>query len=250
MHGNAPVHLPAMSISKFRKLRFNSHLVAGFILFAAGNAWGKSDLSQAEFEKRAHKVLNSVDWAAEGGGAPTPDVDLRALYDMILHSRAKRVLEVGTAAGKSAIWMAMAVRQTGGKIITIEINKGRHEKALANFKKAGVSEYIDARLADAHALVKELPGPFDMVFVDADKEWSKNYFEALAPKVVEVGCIITHDTGAYFLARAPGAAGMTKEFLQYLKTRSDFETVNYDLPGGKGMTVSYKKYTAPGQIRP
>jgi caffeoyl-CoA O-methyltransferase len=52
----------------------------------------------------------------------------------------------------------------------------RYERALENFRKAGVSRYIDARLADAHEFVKALPGPFDFVFSDADKEWYSQYF--------------------------------------------------------------------------
>ena len=65
-----------------------------------------------------------------------------------------------------------------GKLITIEINEGRHKEALANFKEAGLSEYIDARLADAHELVEKLKGPLDFVFSDADKDWYQNYFIA------------------------------------------------------------------------
>ena len=59
---------------------------------------------------------------------------------------------------------------------------------MANFKAAGLSNYIDARLADAHDLVKELQGPFDFIFCDADKEWYKNYFIALYPKLEKGGC--------------------------------------------------------------
>ncbi len=52
----------------------------------------------------------------------------------------------------------------------MEIDEGRYRQALANFKEAGLSECIDARLGDAHQLVKDLPGPFDFVFIDAEKE--------------------------------------------------------------------------------
>jgi predicted O-methyltransferase YrrM len=89
--------------------------------------------------------------------------------------------------------IAWALNKTGGKLITNEIHEGRHKKALANFKEAGLSEYIDARLADAHELVNKLEGPFDFVFSDADKEWYKNYFIALEPKLEVGGCFTAHN---------------------------------------------------------
>ena len=64
---------------------------------------------------------------------------------------------------------------------------------MANFKKAGLSDYIDARLADAHKLVKKLKGPFDFVFCDADKYWYKNYFIDVFPKLEIGGCYTAHN---------------------------------------------------------
>ena len=82
-----------------------------------------------------------------------PVSDGRILYDLVLDGKHKQALEIGTSTGHSAIWIAWALSKTGGKLITIEIDKKRYVEAMANFKKAGVSEYIDARLGDAHELV-------------------------------------------------------------------------------------------------
>jgi caffeoyl-CoA O-methyltransferase len=68
-------------------------------------------------------------------------------------------------------------------LTTVEINRQRHQTALANFKEAGLASYIDARRGDAHEIVPALPGPFDFVFSDADKDWYKNYFVAVWPKL-------------------------------------------------------------------
>src|SRR4030065_1168476 len=84
-----------------------------------------------------------------------PYRDGELLYDLIIKNNYKSALEIGTSTGHSAIWIAWALSKTGGKLITIEIDKERHSQALANFEKAGISEYIDARLADAHQLVTE-----------------------------------------------------------------------------------------------
>ena len=105
--------------------------------------------------------------------------DGKALHELVLKNGFKRVLEVGTSTGHSAIWLAWAVAKTGGRVTTLEIHEGRHREALANFKLAGVDAYIDARLGNAHELVKTLPGPWDLVFQDADKSWYLNYWNDL-----------------------------------------------------------------------
>jgi caffeoyl-CoA O-methyltransferase len=161
-----------------------------------------------------------------------PYADGKVLYDLVLNHGYKKALEIGTSTGLSAIWIAWALSKTGGKLITIEIDEDRYKRALSNFKEAGISEYIDARLADAHELVEKLEGPFDFVFVDADKDWSKNYFTALAPKLEVGGCFTAHN------ARNTGMKGI-KEFLDYVKDLPDFKTT-IDTTSRSGISISYK----------
>ena len=75
-----------------------------------------------------------------------PANDGRILYDLVVKGRYKRALEIGTSTGHSGIWIAWALSKTGGKLITVEIDEGRHREAVANFAAAGLSDYIDARL--------------------------------------------------------------------------------------------------------
>ena len=161
-----------------------------------------------------------------------PYSDGKVLYNLVVKNGYKKALEIGTSTGHSAIWIAWALSKTGGKLITIEIDEDRYKRALANFKEAGLSKYIDARLADAHELVEELKGPFDFVFVDADKSWSKNYFTALAPKLEIGGCFTAHN------ARNTGMEGI-KEFLDYVKGLSNFKTT-IDTTSRSGISISYK----------
>ena len=165
-----------------------------------------------------------VDWNV-------PEVDGKVLYDLIIKNNYKRAVEIGTSTGHSAIWIAWALSKTGGKLITIEIDKSRYEKALANFEKAGLSDYIDARLADAHQLVEELNGPFDFVFSDADKDWYKNYFTALAPKLEIGGCFTAHNVASNW--------GGIKEFLDYVQSQPNFDTT-IDRSSSSGISISYK----------
>ena len=161
-----------------------------------------------------------------------PHSDGKILYDLVLKNNYKKAVEVGTSTGHSAIWIAWALSKTGGKLITIEIDEDRYNRALANFKEAGLSGYIDARLADAHELVEKLHGPFEFVFVDADKDWSKNYFTALAPKLEVGGCFTAHN------ARNMGMKGI-KEFLDYVKGLPNFKTT-IDTTSRSGISISYK----------
>ena len=165
-----------------------------------------------------------------------PSRDGQFLYDLIIRNRYTRALEIGTSTGHSAIWIAWALSKTGGKLITIEIDEERHKEALENFKKAGVSKFIDARLADAHDLVKELKGPFDFVFSDADKDWNKQYFIDIAPKMTVGGCYTTHNVSL----RQREFGGVTREYLDFLKSQSNFETT-VDDRHSSGIAVSYKR---------
>ena len=161
-----------------------------------------------------------------------PYADGKILYDVVLNHGYKKALEIGTSTGLSAIWIAWALSKTGGKLITIEIDEDRYNQALVNFKEAGLSEFIDARLADAHELVENLQGPFDFIFSDADKEWYKNYFTALAPKIKVGGCFTAHN------ARNTWMKGI-KEFLDYVKGLPNFKTT-IDTTSRSGISISYK----------
>jgi caffeoyl-CoA O-methyltransferase len=161
-----------------------------------------------------------------------PYSDGKILYDLVLKNKYKKAVEIGTSTGLSAIWIGWALSKTGGKLITIEIDEGRYKKALANFREAGLSEYIDARLADAHELVEELKGPFDFVFSDADKDWYKNYFIALAPKLEVGGCFTAHN------ASNTGSEGI-REFIDYVKGLANFKTT-IDTTSRAGISISYK----------
>lgn len=166
-----------------------------------------------------------------------PESDGQLLYDLVVNNGYENALEIGTSTGHSAIWIAWALSKTGGKLITIEIDEDRYREALANFEEAGLSDYIDARLADAHELVKELKGPFDFVFCDADKYWYKQYFIDVYPKLEVGGCFAAHNVSDRRWGRRRG--GGTGEFYDYVKSLPGMETTVDNR--GAGMAISYKK---------
>ena len=161
-----------------------------------------------------------------------PWQDGQLLHDLVVKNRHTRALEIGTSTGHSSIWIAWALSKTGGRLTTIEIDPERHAEALRNFEEAGVAGLVDARLADAHELVKELPGPFDFVFSDADKDWYTQYFKDLEPKLVVGGCFTAHNV------RRRGWGG-TGAFLEYVEKSPSYETTVDDR--GAGVSISCKR---------
>ncbi|MCG2588950.1 O-methyltransferase [Rhodohalobacter sulfatireducens] len=160
-----------------------------------------------------------------------PAIDGQILHDIIVENGYTRALEIGTSTGHSAIWIAWALSKTGGKLITIEIDEDRYNEALENFEEAGLSEFIDAKLANAHTLVPELEGPFDFVFSDADKDWYTNYFKAVDPNLVVGGCFTAHNIGR--------GRGGTTEFYEHISSLSNYETTLNST--GNGVSISYKR---------
>jgi caffeoyl-CoA O-methyltransferase len=216
-----------------RKLNIGFFLIA-FILLASiliNAAFPEETGKSMNLDQKVRRFLEDhrrqwVDWNV-------PEADGKVLYNLIIKNNYKKAVEIGTSTGHSAIWIAWALSKTGGKLITIEIHEGRYKEALANFKEAGLSEYIDARLADAHELVKELEGPFDFVFSDADKEWYKNYFIALDPKLEVGGCFTAHNVSANHWEGI-------REFLEHVQSLSNFETT-INRSSSAGISISCKK---------
>jgi predicted O-methyltransferase YrrM len=192
---------------------------------------GCGQTPDSEIDSKVQEFLNS----SRRNYMNVPYADGKLLHDIILENNYKSALEIGTSTGVSGIWIAWALSKTGGKLITIEIDPARHRMALENFERVGLSDYIDARLADAHDLVPALEGPFDFVFSDADKYWYRNYFIAVDPKLVVNGCYATHNVSD----RGGRRGGMNSGYLDFLRSLPNYETNVSNQ--GSGMSVSFKK---------
>lgn len=153
---------------------------------------------------------------------------LRLLTEM---AGAKRVVEIGTSTGESAVWFALALRSTGGHLFTHEIDPGRAEIAKENFKKAGVEDLITIILGDAHETVKRYKEPIDILFLDADKDGYIDYLDKLVPLIRPGGLIIAHNMNPR-MADAPYMDAITKN--------PKLETL-FLLREGTGIGVTLKK---------
>jgi caffeoyl-CoA O-methyltransferase len=218
--------------------RFHMGLVAILLqIVIAGTHQVKAQLevTTATLDARVKAFLDRArhEWREQN----VPFEDGQILHDLVVQNGFKNVLEIGTSTGHSTIWLAWAASKTGGRVITIDIDSNRHKKALENFRKAGVDQYIDARLADAHELVKALSGPFDFVFSDADKEWYLQYFKDLDPKIRVNGCFVAHNV---LRSWAP----QVEEFLAYVKARPNYRT-RIEKGSGEGISISCKTAEYP-----
>ncbi len=191
-------------------------------------------MNAEDMDSRVKEFLEAHNWG--WGDANVPAVDGQTLHDIILENKYTRALEIGTSTGHSGIWIAWALSKTGGKLITIEIDENRHREAMENFEAAGLSAYIDARLGDAHTIVPALEGPFDFVFSDADKDWYKNYLDAVLPKLEVGGCYTTHNVS---MGRGRRGRGGSSGYMEYLLSIPNLETT-VDNRGG-GLSISFKR---------
>jgi predicted O-methyltransferase YrrM len=194
---------------------------------------------QSELDARVQRFLDEHRRSWRDMNVPMSDG--QALYDIIVEKGYTKALEIGTSTGHSAIWIAWALSKTGGKLITIEIDGDRYREAQRNFEAAGLSEYVDARLADAHELVPALPGPFDFVFLDADKDWYSQYFRDTLPKLEVGGCFTAHNVSEPSPSgrrRSRGMRGLS-EFVELLMNTPNLDT--RFLTSGGGLSVSYKR---------
>ncbi len=151
------------------------------------------------------------------------------LRQLVRDLNAKRVLEIGTSTGYSAIWIALALRETGGRLITIDPDKRRHDIALAHFQATGLGDLIDARLADALEEIPNVDGPLDLAFLDAVKSDYLKYYELALPKVRPGGILIAHNVKSH---RAEMA-----DFLERIQSDPAVET-RIVTPGKQGFSVS------------
>lgn len=184
-------------------------------------------------EKRIIKVMDDMqDNQSRGMGNVLPE-DGRLMRMLTESLQAKHVVELGTANGYSAMWFCLALRETGGKLVTHEIDPERIAIAKDNFQRAGVGHLVTLIEGDAHANIKNLKGPVDIVLLDAEKGGFCDYLEKLLPLVRKGGLIIAHDSS--------GEAHLMDDYFKAITKNRDLETVFVDASRW-GMCITRKMH--------
>ena len=188
----------------------------------------KPPLARNDAEKKILAVLDELDPRGGRGMMNVPVEDGRFLRLLAETIGAKQIVEIGTSNGYSGLWQCLALKVTGGRLTTFEIDADRAALARQNFKKAGVDDIVTLVEGDAHEKVAQVQGPVDLCFIDADKEGYTDYLTKLLPKVRPGGLIVAHNI-------TPGMAD--PKFLAAITTNPDLETVFYQQGGGVSVTL-------------
>jgi predicted O-methyltransferase YrrM len=189
-------------------------------------------LPSVEQEKRILNVLEQMLVGPHSDILSVPPEDGRVLRLLAEAAGAKHIVEIGTSNGYAAIWFCLALRTTGGKLTTFEIDAERAALALENFKRAGVEELVTLIEGDAHKQVTGLDEPIDIVFIDADKGGYLDYLNKLLPLVRPGGLILAHDT--------TDVASRMRDYLDAVTNDPALETI-FLHKRGPGIGVTLKK---------
>lgn len=186
------------------------------LLLAELEQWGQeNDTTQTD---RSEKMLNL-------------EPDTAKLLSLLVQSGARQqLLEVGTSNGYSSIWLAWAAKQTGGHLVSIEQDATKHKMARANLERAGLTEQVTLLQGDAGQLIEGLKGPFDFVFLDADRTLYTDYLPLLLPRLKSGALLLADNVLSHPQEISP--------YLEALASRSNFQ--HLVLGVGKGLSVALK----------
>jgi caffeoyl-CoA O-methyltransferase len=193
-----------------------------------------SDLSKPTLPKDdgEKRILAAIEQARQGERyANVSTADGRLLRQLAESIGAKRIVELGTSTGESGLWFSMALRKTGGKLYTHDIDPGRISVARENFKKGGVEELIVITEGDAHKTAIKNTDPIDLLFIDAEKEGYDAYLKELLPYVRPGGLIVAHNM------RRPAP---NPRYVEAITTNADLDT-SFVLMDGAGIGITLKK---------
>jgi predicted O-methyltransferase YrrM len=177
-------------------------------------------LTPAEANSRRDEMLLPVGRAAG-----------RLLNLLIKEGAAKNILEVGSSYGYSTHWLADGASATGGKVVSLELQKPKTEYAQARLARAGLAKFVEFRIGDALASLRALPGPFDFVLIDLWKDLYVPVFELLHPKLAQ-GAIIVADN----MLQPESARIHARAYRERVRAAADMTSVLLDV--GNGLEIS------------
>jgi caffeoyl-CoA O-methyltransferase len=186
---------------------------------------GQPPVPVDEREKKILSVLEDMRLNQSGGMMNVPLQDGRILRLLTEATSAKHVVEIGTSNGYSGIWFCLALKTTGGKLTTHDIDEGRASLARENFRRAGVDDIVTLVMGDAHETVTRIKEPIDILFLDADKSGYTDYLKKLLPLVRPGGLILSHNINS-----------TGQDFINAITKNPNLETIQ-----AQGVTVTLKK---------
>ena len=153
----------------------------------------------------------------------------RLLWILVCATRATRILEVGTSNAFSTIWLADAARTTGGRVTTLEVNPDKIALARANLASAGLADVVDILEGPAAETLATLTGPFDLVFLDADRPSYLTYLELVVPRLRTSGMLVADNVTSH--------ASELTDYLSRVKSHPELFTVTVPIGNGEEIAV-------------
>jgi predicted O-methyltransferase YrrM len=149
---------------------------------------------------------------------------------LVRASGATRAIEIGTSNAYSTIWLAWSLGPAGGRIVSIDRNPDKHALARENLRRADLLDRVELRTGDATEIVRDLTGPFDLVFLDADRRNFPEQMQILLPKLAPKVLVI-----------ADNVLSHPEEIADYLKLISGLVEFEHTIvPVGKGLSIAYR----------
>jgi predicted O-methyltransferase YrrM len=170
--------------------------------------------------------------ARDTGQLAVSEEDGRFLRVLVTTSKTKRAIEIGGASGYSAIWIGMALRETGGTLVTMEYDPARAKELAANIKRAGLSDVVTVVSGDAFAHLPTMSGSFDFVFLDAWKKDYKRFLDLMLPRLNKGGLFVAHNV--------VNKRNEMEDFLDAIWKSPTLWTTIVS-PSSEGMSVSVKR---------
>jgi predicted O-methyltransferase YrrM len=166
-----------------------------------------------------------------------PREEGKFLYLLAKVMKAKRILEIGTSFGYSTIWLAMAVKEEKGKVITVDILPEKITRAKENLKKTELDDSVEFILGDAKEVIRKLESPVDIVFLDADKRDYIDFIE-LSLEKMRVGGVILSDNVLDCPEIHKDDPEICEELMDYINKHPKVYSVTVPfLPNGLEMTM-------------
>ena len=174
--------------------------------------------NDARVTERPRKMLN-----LEPASAQLLSILVRA-------SGVTRAVEIGTSNAYSTIWLAWSLAPAGGRIVSIDRNPDKHALARENLRRADLLDRVELRTGDATEIARQLTGPFDLVFLDADRRSFPEQIQILLPKLAQKVLVV-----------ADNVLSHPEEIAEYLKLISSLADFQHTIvPVGKGLSIAYR----------
>jgi predicted O-methyltransferase YrrM len=216
-------------------LRTAAGVIGGATLIEKVVAEGSTPVPAPGRKSRAEtdKIVADLDAKSAQFFGP-PKEEGQTLSLLVKLARAKSALLLGAGYGLSAIWIALGLEETDGKLTTIEIKPDRVELAKKHLAETGLAHRVTCLEGDAHQAVTRLDGPFDFVYLDADKSGALDYFNKLFPKKLPPGGLLVAHNAVLLRDKM-------KDFLEMIAGHPDFDSVILRATPDDGFCVSYRR---------